>query len=83
MTTELLRDVAAAAWGYRVFYEAYWGEGVPDSDLPVETKQRLLETLVGWQTELDDALAAMDETPGDFAAAKAAHRETIARLLRV
>lgn len=79
---DLMRDVAAAAWGYRVAYEGYWGAGVPDSDLTPETKARMLAALVGWQTELDRALAAMDETAGDFDAAKQAHRETIERLDR-
>jgi hypothetical protein len=64
-----------------VAYEGYWGAGVPDSDLPVETKQRLLGALVEWQQQLDAALAAMDSDPGDFASAKAAHKATIERLI--
>jgi hypothetical protein len=80
-TVKNLRDVAAAAWGYRVFYEAYWGEDVPGSALPLDRKQAMLAALVGWQNELDAALAALDDNKGDFAAAIQAHRATVASAL--
>ncbi len=78
---EALRDVAAAAWGYRVAYEAYWGEDVPGSALPIEQKQRHLEALVRWQQELDAALSALDDTPGDFKAAIRDNRATVAKAI--
>ncbi len=50
--------------------------------LPIEQKQRMLATLVGWQDELDAAISALDDDPRDFASAKAAHRATIANAIR-